>query len=53
MKPKKSAKKEAEKDQSNFGHTANEWGKPKKIPNNIIYTYDLKWNVDKNDDKSN
>jgi len=38
---------------SNFGHTTNEWGKPEKIPNNIIYAYDLKWNVDRNDDELN
>ncbi len=38
---------------SNFGHTTNEWGEPGKNPNNIIYTYDLKWNVDRNDDESN
>jgi len=53
MKQVKSPKKETEKVKSNFGHTTNEWGKPKKIPKNIIYAYDLKWNVDRTDDESN
>lgn len=48
----KLVKKETGKVKSNFGHTANEWGKPEKIPKNIIYAYDLKWNVDRNDDES-
>jgi len=53
MKPTKVPKKETEKAKSNFGHTTNEWGKPEKKPNNIIYAYDLKWNVNRNDDESN
>jgi len=53
MEPVKLPKKETGKVKSNFGHTTNEWGKPEKIPNNIIYAYDLKWNVCRNDDEPN
>ena len=37
-------------DQSNAGHTKDEWGKQEAKPknNNIIEAYDLSWNVDKN-----
>jgi len=53
VKPVKLAKKETEKDKPNFRHTTYEWEKPEKLANNIIYAYDLKWNVNRNDDESN
>jgi len=38
--------------ESNLGHTKDEWGNQEDTPKNcIIEAYDLKWNVDeKNDD---
>ena len=42
-------------DESNVGHTKDEWGKQEyKSKNNIIESYDLSWNVDeKNNDAGN
>ena len=42
-------------DESNAGHTKDEWGKQEsKSKNNIIEAYDLSWNVDdKNNDVCN
>jgi len=54
MKPVKLPKNESEKDnESKYGHTISEWGKPEDTSQNIIYTYDLKWNTTRNNEKSN
>jgi len=39
-------------DESNLGHTKDEWGSQEETPKiRIIKAYDLKWNIDeKNDD---
>ncbi len=52
MKAVKLPKNELEKaDESNLGHTINEWGKQEDTPKiRIIKAYDLKWNIDKNDE---
>ena len=48
MNAEKPSKFELEKDdESNFGHTEDEWGKQKDAPKiRIIEAYDLKWNID-------
>ena len=45
-------KKELERvNESNLGHTKDEWGNQEKTPKiRIIEAYDLKWNVDKKND---
>ena len=41
-------------DESNLGHTKDEWGKQEDTPRiHIIEAYDLKWNIDKKKDESN
>ncbi len=53
MKTAKLPKFEGDKiDESNLGHTKDEWGKQEDTPKiRIIEAYDLKWNIDeKNDD---
>ncbi len=38
-------------DESNLGLTKDEWGKQEDTPKiRIIKAYDLKWNIDKNDE---
>ncbi len=50
MKAVKSPKLERD-DESNLGHTQDEWGKQEDIPKiRIMEMYDLKWNIGKNDD---
>ncbi len=37
--------------ESNLGHTKDEWGNQEDIPKiRIIEAYDLKWNIDKKND---
>ena len=52
MKTKKLPKFERENvDESNLGHTKNEWGNQEDISKiRIMEMYDLKWNVDEKDD---
>ncbi len=41
-------------DESNLGHTKYEWGKQEDTPKiRIMEMYDLKWNIDKENDESN
>ncbi len=41
-------------DESNLGHTKDEWGKQEDAPKiRIMEVYDLKWNIDKKDDEPN
>ena len=41
-------------DESNLGHTKDEWGKQEDTPKiHTIEAYDLKWNTDKKKDESN
>ena len=41
-------------DESNLGHTKNEWGTQEDTPKiRIIEGYDLKWNIDKKNGESN
>jgi len=41
-------------DESNLGHTKNEWGTQEDTPKiRIIEGYDLKWNIDKKKGESN
>jgi len=49
LKSIKLPKNESERaDESNFGHTKDEWGTQEETPKTrIIEGYDLKWNVDK------
>ena len=53
MKTIKSPKFELEKDnESNLGHTKNEWGSQEDTSKtHIIEVYDLKWNVDEKNDE--
>jgi len=55
MKSIKSSKNESERaDESNLGHTKDEWGAQEDTPKiRIIEGYDLKWNVDKENDEPN
>ncbi len=40
--------------ESNLGHTKDEWGKQEDTPKiRIIEAYDLKWNIDKENDEPN
>ena len=51
----KSTKKESERnDESNFGHSEDEWGTQVDIPKiRFIEAYDVKWNIDKKKGESN
>jgi hypothetical protein len=40
-------------DESNLGHSKDEWGKVDTTKIHIIEGYDVKWNVDKKKDESN
>jgi len=55
MKTAKLPKSEAgKKDEPNFGHTKDEWGKQENTSKiHIIEVYDLKWNIDKENDEPN
>ena len=55
MKPASFPKSEWERvEESNLGHTKDEWGKPEDTPKIcIMEVYDLKWNIDKKKDESN
>ena len=40
--------------ESNLGHTKDEWGKQEDTPKiRIMEVYDLRWNIDKEKDESN
>ena len=55
MKTAKLPKSEEDKiDESNLGHTKDEWGKQEDASKSrIMEVYDLKWNIDKENDKPN
>ncbi len=54
MKTAKLPKFEGDKiDESNLGHTKDEWGKQDVPKSRIMEVYDLKWNIDKEDDEPN
>ena len=55
MKSAKLQKFEVDKiDESKLGHTEDEWGKQEDAPKiRIMEVYDLKWNIDKENDESN
>jgi len=55
MESTKSSKNELEKgDESNFGHSKDEWGSQVDTPKiRFIEAYDVKWNIDKKNGESN
>jgi len=55
MKTAKLQKSEGDKiDESNLGHTKDEWGTQEDTPKiRIMEMYDLKWNIDKENDEPN
>ncbi len=55
MRSIKLPKNESEKvDESNLGHSKDEWGTQKETPKiRFIEGYDVKWNIDKKNGKSN